>query len=53
MKIRAVGAEVSHAEGQTGMTKLIVVYATLRKRLQIHFSLHNERMECPLHRPGA
>jgi hypothetical protein len=26
MKIRAVGAELFHADGQTGMTKLVVAF---------------------------
>jgi hypothetical protein len=31
MKIREVGAELFHADGQTGMTKLIVVFQNFAK----------------------
>jgi hypothetical protein len=31
MKIRPVGAELLHADGRSGMTKLIVAFRNLRK----------------------
>jgi len=35
MKIRPVRAEFFHADGQTDITKLIVAFHNLRKRLKI------------------
>jgi hypothetical protein len=34
MKIRPMGAELFHVDGQTDMTKLIVAFAILQMRLK-------------------
>jgi len=34
MKIRPVGAELFHADGQTDITKLVVAFAILQTRLK-------------------
>ena len=39
MKIRSVGAELSHSDGRMDMTKLIVAFRILRTRLKTNLEL--------------
>jgi len=58
MKIRPVGAELFHADGQTDMTKLIVAFSQFFERAQkciaqemAAYKLHNKERIVAIQRP--
>jgi hypothetical protein len=47
MKIRPVGDELSHADGETDVTKLIVAFYSFANAPKIsHLKLHTEKNRC-------